>query len=344
MTTCAVVSATAADPHTGPFLNALQAAALPVVPSPVVCLQPQVMARNLDEGLANTHIVSGWTQSGETVACSSQLVTEQQPSTCEEEDGSAYVEQHQRQQQHRQQNCDAGQPALGERTPNFPTHDAVSDQPTPHPALATLCSSTHHGLQDDGCKHPNEAQPSQLTMCTTMPQSLAHERLHTVQRLSNNRETVPLSALMQPAVQAVPRSQALQSNATLQHNAAPLTSASFLHRPLARRVVKRQIQRPGQHENLQHSQQPTQTEMSGAGEHESLVSVPTMIYYPLPHSLQPPRSFVKLVSDSPLEQMGVDSQRQIPGACAPQAMAITKSARAKKPKKRLSTKRQSSCC
>ena len=167
---------------------------------------------------------------------------------------------------------------------------------------------------------------------------------HTLQRASS-------TTLLQPAVEAVLGSQVLKDTAAMQHNTLPLDSQSLMYRPLARRVVKTQIQLPAQHERstltkpeqLQLSQQPVCSDtpsyaLSGIAEHEGLVSVPTMLCYP------PPRSFVHLVGDSLVEQTVVDSQRNIAVRCAPQATVVAKSAQVKKPNKCLCIKRESCCC
>jgi len=136
-----------------------------------------------------------------------------------------------------------------------------------------------------------------------------------------------------------------------------------MYRPLARRVVKTQIQHVVQQDRstltkpaqLQLSQQPVCHDtpadaLTGIGEHEGLVSVPTMISVPAmvcyspAQSCVPPRSFVCLVGDHPVEQTVVDSQRRVAVTCAPQATVVRRSATAKKLKKLLSTKRQCSCC
>mmetsp|Transcript_110904 Transcript_110904/g.220578 ORF Transcript_110904/g.220578 Transcript_110904/m.220578 type:complete len:335 (+) Transcript_110904:91-1095(+) len=322
-------------------------------PSPMVCLQPQAMANQSDLGSVSVHVMSGWTQSAEAVACSSQPVTEQMQSTCKEEKGCAF-EQQQQQQQQQQQSCDARQQVLGQHTPNYPKevpHHATSDQKAQRPAFATVCSSAPDELQGASA---SIAQSSQQTTCATPQQRLAHERPHTVQRFSDNAwGPTSSSALLQPARHAALGSRTLQDAAALQHNAAPSNSQLLMHRPLARRVVKTQIQLPAQHERstfakseqLQLSRQLVHrdTSLSGTGEREGLVTVPTMICYP-PTQPWVPRSFIQYVGDPPVEQMGVDSQCEDVGTCAPQEPVETQKARAKKPKKRLCPMRKCGCC
>jgi len=267
------------------------------------------MAGQPDLGSVSRHVISGWLQSAEPVAPCSKLLTEQRPSTCKEDEGSAFVKQ---QQQQQQQSCDAGQQELGEHNPNYPT----------------------------------------------LLQHMAHEQPHTVRCLSNQpQNAASSSALLQPAVQATRGTPVFQGAAALQHNAVPLNSQPFLYRPLAQRAIKKQIQHPVQHERstlakleqLQLSQQPVQKDapadsLSSTGEEEGLLSVQTMLCYPPAESWLPPGSFVHLVGDVPMEQTVVDSQRKVAVTRVSPAMMAAKSARAKRPKKRLSTKRQLSCC
>ena len=333
MTTCAVVPSAVLEPHAGPPCFAgLQVSASPMAPSCFVCLQPQAMAEHPDSGSVSVHVISRLTQSAETAAQSSKAVSEQQLSTCEEDKGSAFVNQQQQQQQ-QQQSCDAGQQELGANTPNFPSyaklaHNAASDQGTQHSGFTTTCLSVQDQLQGTIDKHPSEAQSSQQTTCATSLHHVTHERPHAVRRLSNNPQNSPSpSALLQPAVRAAPRSQALQGIAAVQHNAVPINSQPFMSRPLAQRVVSTVI-KPQQ---LQLSHQPVHKStpadsQTGTGEQKSVVSKPTMM------------------GDSAVEQTVADSQLKVAATRAPQAMVVAKSVQAKKPKKRVSTKRQSSCC
>jgi hypothetical protein len=226
-------------------------------------------------------------------------------------------------------------------------------------SASTTCSSAQDELHCSSGKQPSEVQSLQQTTCgVTSLQHVSHERPHAMQRRPNSPQNAASSSgSSQTAVQAAPGAQALQGAAALQHNAVPLNRQPVMYRPLARRVVYRQIQHPVQHERstlttpgqLQLSQQPVQKDTradskSGIGEHEGLASMPTMICYPASQTrLLPPKSFVRLVGDSPVEQTVIDSRRKVAVTRIPQAALAAKSAQAKKPKRRLSTRRQVCC-